>query len=240
MSTALPIASSTDVGGLKTASDGDILVTPEGVGKTVYNGRMTLTDDNITIGPSEENNLGGNSVLIGNGSTIADFSNESVAIGFNSKVGGISTVACGAEAEAQKASSTALGYLAKATVYSAVALGASSIAEEENTVSVGSSAKANGSNSPFLRRIVNVQAGKDPNDAVTYNQVNAMIDNAIRAYMASQFNTHDPSPQSTASATTSNKAKNRSQQPSDDSAIWGWLRKLWHQLNTVLRRTTVS
>lgn len=84
--------------------------------------------------------------------------NDSVAIGGNSQIGSVGTQVNGA---------TAVGGKTVVTGANSVALGFQSTADEENVVSVGK-AGTDG----FTRRLINVTAGKDANDAVIVSQFN--------------------------------------------------------------------
>lgn len=97
----------------------------------------------------------------------------SLAVGNTAKANGGLSIAIGKDAEiinkntgdyrVSGGAAVAIGNGAKAWGNSSVALGQSSEASEEKTVSVGKVG--------MYRRIVNVEAGKNPNDVVIYKQV---------------------------------------------------------------------
>lgn len=91
-----------------------------------------------------------------------------IAIGGAAKAPAGGAIAIGNYTEAKGPESMAIGYRASAEHYNAVALGANSATHLDDSVSVGN-VDAN-----ILRRITGVEDGVDPNDAVTYKQVETL------------------------------------------------------------------
>jgi autotransporter adhesin len=90
---------------------------------------------------------------------------ESSAFGAAAQATGNGSIATGARSTAGGTNAAAIGYGASATANGSVALGAGSVADEANTVSVGSAGNE--------RRVSNVAAGVNANDAVNVDQLTA-------------------------------------------------------------------
>lgn len=154
-------ASSGSVAGINGATE-----TKEATGATAYGAYANAADDNTTaIGfRATAQHMG--SVAIGyQAQAIAD---PTTAIGYKTLASGMDAVAVGANAQATADYAVSVGPDAKATARNSVALGRMSIADEANTVSVGSVGNE--------RRITNVAAGVNPNDAVNVSQLNVAHD----------------------------------------------------------------
>ncbi|MFM0552081.1 YadA-like family protein [Paraburkholderia sediminicola] len=145
-----------------------------------------------------------NSTAIGALSTVAVYSDNSVAIGYNSRSAAINTISVGSSASASAIGSVAIGYntyvnaMAKdsmaigsnssASATGSVALGSGSVADRINTVSVGSLAHG--------RQIAYVAAGMQPTDAVNVGQLagvtaalggGAFVDPSVGAIVAPAY-----------------------------------------------------
>ena len=134
-------------------------------GGTVVNGVEALAvgsaiakaDGSIAIGANSSTAAGGASTL----------AKDSIAIGRNANVGGLAQqtndglngVAIGASAYVHGTNNVAIGY-------------GSFAGTESNVVSVGSGGNLTGGDFPETRRIINVTAGENPNDAVNVGQLN--------------------------------------------------------------------
>lgn len=102
------------------------------------------------------------------GSNASTSEAHSTALGYNSQSSAANTTAIGSTAAASVEGASAIGTSAKASGSYSVALGSFSEASEQYTVSVGS--ETNG----LKRRITNVAAGTDDNDAVNVSQLNEL------------------------------------------------------------------
>ncbi|MBU9676286.1 YadA-like family protein [Burkholderia multivorans] len=106
------------------------------------------------------------------GSSALAYSSGSVALGRAAQTHGIDSIAIGdgAEARANADGSIAIGKNARVfnNVTNSIALGANSEAGINDTVSIGSTT--------LKRRIINVQAGTDGNDAVIVSQLTPVVD----------------------------------------------------------------
>jgi autotransporter adhesin len=168
MSTELPIATATNVGGMKTGSD--IAISNEGVAATRYAGLIALEDDHITIGGDAADTS--NSVVIGVGTAVDSHANDVVAIGFNSGASQPLSVACGSGAQTNDIECVAVGFQAQANNYSSVALGKGSVTSQDLTVSIGDESLTP---QPLLRRITNMADAQDDTDAVNKRQMEAFV-----------------------------------------------------------------
>ena len=146
-----------------------------GVGNIVSGDKSGAIGDPSIIG-------GDSSYSLGNDNIIGDTSNNVSVIGSNIKVGATSastvdgnpvftgvtdasnSVAIGESVNVQATDAVAIGANSSVTHSNAVALGANSQSTADNTVSVG--------NANTQRRITNVAAGINPNDAVNVSQLN--------------------------------------------------------------------
>ncbi|WP_296207572.1 YadA family autotransporter adhesin, partial [Psychrobacter sp. UBA3480] len=149
---------------------------------SVGNGNIVSGDRSGAFG--DPNIIGGSAnYAVGNDNIIGDTTSNSVVLGSNATVGATAatigansaptfanetnasnSVAIGESVNVQAANAVSIGANSSATHSNAVALGANSQSTADNTVSVGS---ANNQ-----RRITNVAAGINSNDAVNVSQLN--------------------------------------------------------------------
>lgn len=106
------------------------------------------------------------------GSFAQAFGQAALATGGSAYAEGQGASALGANALVEAAGGTSLGYQAEVTADNAVALGSLSFADQANTVSVGDS------DADLTRRITNVAAAVDDNDAVNFAQFKAGLSDA--------------------------------------------------------------
>ena len=158
-------------------NDNDVVIMQQVFGKATADG------NNTNFGNSSVAWGGNSTVLAGKyfsgaifGGTVLDDSSlamgyhskttkgSSVAIGVDAITSGDRNLALGQKAQTDQWGAVAVGYGASATESGSVAIGADSKATEPNTVSVGE-------NGGRKRRIVNVDAGRNDNDAVIMQQV---------------------------------------------------------------------
>lgn len=140
--------------------------------------------DSVAIGNGATANggaavaIGLGNIATGNGAVAIGDPNVAVgtgavALGANNTANGDGAVAIGNLSVANGAGNVALGNGAQAIGANSVALGGGSIANQDNTVSVGAVG--------LERRIVNVAAGTQANDAVNVAQLNGEADNRANA-----------------------------------------------------------
>ena len=141
-------------------------VTKDANGATAYGAYATAADDNTTAIGFRATATQMGSVAIGYQARATG--DPTTAIGYKTLASGVDAVAVGANAEATGDYAVSVGPDARATARNSVALGRMSVADEANTVSVGSVGNE--------RRITNVAAGVNANDAVNVSQLNAAHD----------------------------------------------------------------
>ena len=155
-------------------------------GGTVVNGVEALAvgsaiakaDGSIAIGANSSTAAGGASTL----------AKDSIAIGRNANVGGLAQqtndglngVAIGASAYVHGTNNVAIGY-------------GSFAGTESNVVSVGSGGNLTGGDFPETRRIINVTAGVNPNDAVNVAQLESVSSSVDAVAQNLQNNYYDAS-----------------------------------------------
>ena len=134
----------------------------------------TFNNDQIIIqGNEAASATGNNTTVIGAGASVTG--NNTTAVGTSASATGNQSTAVGAGASAAGNQSTAVGASASATAKNSVAIGYGSVAGEANTVSVGNSNDSN----VGTRRITNVAAGTNDNDAVNVKQINDTFDSKV-------------------------------------------------------------
>ena len=157
-------------------NDNDVVIKKQVFGKATAAGNNTnfgagsvAWGENSTVLAGKYNSgaIFGGTVLDGSSLAMGYHSKttkgSSVAIGVDATTLGDRNLALGQKAKTDQWGAIAVGSGASATAGASVAIGIESQATEENTVSVGSDTRK--------RRIVNVDAGRNDNDAVIMRQV---------------------------------------------------------------------
>ncbi|WP_158545086.1 ESPR-type extended signal peptide-containing protein [Dyella monticola] len=153
------------------AGYGSMAIGTNALATGIYN--IALGQSAVTDGASVNSIAMGTSAHSSNAYAIAiegaASGDHATAIGSGANAAATYSLAIGQQAVASATAnnSVGLGYFANVSAANAVALGSNSVANVDNTVSVGSSTNQ--------RKIVNVAAGTQANDAVNVSQLNPLV-----------------------------------------------------------------
>lgn len=128
-------------------------------------GTQSDAREGVAIGSFAVND-GDNGIALGSNAAVTGL--EAISIGYDSDSIGTRSIAIGSRSASTGDFSMALGESAVASGFSSVAIGSGSVASDDFTVSFGAGFST--------RRLTNISAGVDPNDAVTVSQMYAITD----------------------------------------------------------------
>ncbi len=170
--------------GTSTTGQADIAIGRNASADSINANGSDPDDYSIAIGPSAQVTGGGSIALGGNAKVIGATNSvemDAVAVGMKSEVTGEHGVALGYAARAKDQGSMALGYEAEVSAEGGIALGYEARSIHQGSLALGAGSRTGADNTvsfgnaTLKRRLTNVKAGEEADDAVTMGQLRSAL-----------------------------------------------------------------